>query len=125
VRGPAPNSGAAPATVSGEINPPYGHWRKPGRLGLVANPRARRPAGVDATQMAAGGVAQEENVTTQSTTPATTTTQVTGERAEVRNVALAALAFGVALVFTVGFASPSTIHNAAHDTRHALSFPCH
>ena len=77
--------------------------------------------------MAAGGVAQEEKVTTQSTTPpATTTTHVSsGERAEVRNAALAAMFFGVALVFTVGFASPSTIHNAAHDTRHALSFPCH
>lgn len=60
------------------------------------------------------------------TTQSTTTTLVTGdERAEVRNAALAALFFGVALVFTVGFASPSTIHNAAHDTRHALSFPCH
>jgi cobalt transporter subunit CbtB len=63
------------------------------------------------------------DVTAQSST---TTTQVTsGERAEVRNAALAALCFGIALVFTVGFASPSTIHNAAHDTRHALSFPCH
>jgi cobalt transporter subunit CbtB len=73
--------------------------------------------------MAAGGVAQEAKVTAQSST---TTTQVAGgERAEVRNAALAALCFGIALVFTVGFASPSTIHNAAHDTRHALSFPCH
>lgn len=76
--------------------------------------------------MAAGGVAQEDNVTINSTTPATSpVTTTVSERAEVRNAALAAMAFGVALVFTVGFASPSTVHNAAHDTRHALSFPCH
>jgi cobalt transporter subunit CbtB len=72
------------------------------------------------------GWLRRNKVTTQSTTPATTTTNVSiGDRAEVRNAALAAMFFGVALVFTVGFASPSTIHNAAHDTRHALSFPCH
>jgi cobalt transporter subunit CbtB len=46
-------------------------------------------------------------------------------RSETLVAALVALAFGVGLVFTTGFAHPSTIHNAAHDTRHALSFPCH
>jgi cobalt transporter subunit CbtB len=72
------------------------------------------------------GWLRRNKVTTNSTTPATSpvTTTTVSERAEVRNAALAAMAFGVALVFTVGFASPSTIHNAAHDTRHALSFPC-
>lgn len=38
---------------------------------------------------------------------------------------LFALAFGALVVFGVGFANPSAIHNAAHDTRHAFSFPCH
>jgi cobalt transporter subunit CbtB len=37
----------------------------------------------------------------------------------------AALILGVALVFLVGFAQPSVLHNAAHDSRHALAFPCH
>ncbi len=32
---------------------------------------------------------------------------------------------GVFLVLGVGFAGASEIHNAAHDTRHAFSFPCH
>ena len=32
---------------------------------------------------------------------------------------------GVFLVFGVGFAEPQAIHNAAHDARHAFSFPCH
>jgi cobalt transporter subunit CbtB len=44
---------------------------------------------------------------------------------ETRRAALVALIFGVALVYTVGFANSQTVHDAAHDTRHALSFPCH
>ena len=34
---------------------------------------------------------------------------------------------GLVLIFTVGFAQGSGgfLHNAAHDTRHAATFPCH
>ena len=32
---------------------------------------------------------------------------------------------GLFLIYGVGFANPESIHNAAHDTRHAASFPCH
>ena len=34
---------------------------------------------------------------------------------------------GMALLFAVGFAqgSGNFMHNAAHDTRHAATFPCH
>jgi cobalt transporter subunit CbtB len=39
--------------------------------------------------------------------------------------ALAALAFGLALFLTTGFAWPSAIHNATHYTRHSLGLPCH
>jgi cobalt transporter subunit CbtB len=39
--------------------------------------------------------------------------------------AFAALAFGLLIVFAAGFASPATIHNATHDTRHAFGLPCH
>ena len=39
--------------------------------------------------------------------------------------AAAAILMGVFLVFGVGFASPDAIHNAAHDSRHSLAFPCH
>ena len=38
---------------------------------------------------------------------------------------LLALAFGLLLVGTIGFASDMRVHNGAHDTRHALGFPCH
>lgn len=39
--------------------------------------------------------------------------------------AIFAVAFGLFMVYGVGFAHPSTIHNAAHDARHAFAFPCH
>jgi cobalt transporter subunit CbtA/cobalt transporter subunit CbtB len=49
----------------------------------------------------------------------------TQERLEALQAAAVALLVGLALVFVTGFAHPTTIHNAAHDTRHSLSFPCH
>ena len=36
-----------------------------------------------------------------------------------------ALFLGLVLVGGVGFANDMAIHNGAHDTRHALGFPCH
>lgn len=39
--------------------------------------------------------------------------------------AILAIAFGAFLVLGVGFMHSSTIHNAAHDARHAIGFPCH
>lgn len=36
-----------------------------------------------------------------------------------------ALFLGLVLVGGVGFASDMAVHNGAHDTRHALGFPCH
>jgi cobalt transporter subunit CbtB len=35
------------------------------------------------------------------------------------------LAFGLLLLAGAGFAGSDFVHNAAHDTRHALGFPCH
>ncbi|HSM20230.1 MAG TPA: CbtB-domain containing protein [Hyphomicrobiales bacterium] len=35
------------------------------------------------------------------------------------------LFLGLFMVAGVGFAGPEAIHNAAHDTRHAVGFPCH
>lgn len=37
----------------------------------------------------------------------------------------AALVIGVALIYTTGFAASTNVHNAAHDSRHSLAFPCH
>jgi cobalt transporter subunit CbtB len=38
---------------------------------------------------------------------------------------LATLAFGVIVLFCVGFLQTPAVHNGAHDTRHANGFPCH
>jgi cobalt transporter subunit CbtB len=39
--------------------------------------------------------------------------------------ALAAAMLGLVVLFGVALANSDTIHNAAHDTRHAAAFPCH
>ncbi len=38
---------------------------------------------------------------------------------------LVCLFTGSAMIFMVGLSHISTVHNAAHDTRHAIGFPCH
>lgn len=37
----------------------------------------------------------------------------------------AALFLGAFFVWGAGFANSATLHDAAHDTRHAYGFPCH
>jgi len=70
--------------------------------------------------------AKEADLTTQSQSTSHATPVVAGaERSEALIAALIAFVFGIGLVYTIGFSHPTTIHNAAHDTRHALSFPCH
>ena len=39
--------------------------------------------------------------------------------------AIAAVLLGAIVLFGVALANSDTIHNAAHDTRHAAAFPCH
>ncbi len=36
-----------------------------------------------------------------------------------------ALVLGLVFLFGAGFVQTSAVHNAAHDVRHSLSFPCH
>jgi cobalt transporter subunit CbtB len=38
---------------------------------------------------------------------------------------LVCLFLGSAIVYGVGLANMALAHNAAHDTRHAIGFPCH
>jgi cobalt transporter subunit CbtB len=38
---------------------------------------------------------------------------------------LAAVMLGVFLLLGTGFAHSNLLHDAAHDTRHGFSFPCH
>ncbi|MBM3576945.1 MAG: CbtB-domain containing protein [Alphaproteobacteria bacterium] len=46
-------------------------------------------------------------------------------RLEALKAAAVALILGLGLVWLAGFAYPESVHDTAHDTRHALSFPCH
>jgi cobalt transporter subunit CbtB len=39
--------------------------------------------------------------------------------------ATALLFFGSFMIFGVGLAQDPRMHNAAHDTRHSIGFPCH
>lgn len=32
---------------------------------------------------------------------------------------------GISIIYGVGLANSSVLHNAAHDSRHSLAFPCH
>lgn len=41
-----------------------------------------------------------------------------------QDIALAAF-FGIAILFIAGFANSASLHDAAHDTRHAIGFACH
>jgi cobalt transporter subunit CbtB len=54
-----------------------------------------------------------------------TATQTSSFSQSRRMIAAATLAFGLGLVFLSGFANSAAVHNAAHDTRHAMAFPCH
>jgi cobalt transporter subunit CbtB len=66
------------------------------------------------------------------TTIDSTATLATQELGRVHGGALAArwpallCAFlGAVIVYGVGFSNLSVAHNAAHDTRHTMTFPCH
>lgn len=59
-----------------------------------------------------------------ATNTKTTTVQTTITQSR-RVIAMATLLFGFGLVFLTGFANSAAVHNAAHDTRHAMAFPCH
>jgi cobalt transporter subunit CbtB len=38
---------------------------------------------------------------------------------------IAAILLGIVFIGVTGFAPIQAIHDAAHNTRHAISFPCH
>ena len=60
----------------------------------------------------------------QTTTPASTVVSATASQTTFVQT-LGAFGFGVVMLFAVGFTPMDAAHNAAHDTRHSLAFPCH
>ena len=60
---------------------------------------------------------QLSNTSTTQSHPATAVNQSAAAQI------FGALILGAAMLFAVGFMDVA--HNAAHDTRHAIAFPCH
>ncbi|MCE2509572.1 MAG: CbtB-domain containing protein [Alphaproteobacteria bacterium] len=54
-----------------------------------------------------------------------TTGSAPAARQKILGPALVAALLGFFLLFGAGFAPLAALHNAAHDTRHTFSFPCH
>ena len=55
-----------------------------------------------------------------------TTTTHTAVKSETNLVSIAFVAFmGLSVLFIAGFASSATLHDTAHDMRHAIGFACH
>jgi len=57
-------------------------------------------------------------------TQTTTTALNLSTRDRMTTVVLATL-LGIFMIFGTAIAQPTALHNAAHDTRHAMGFPCH
>jgi len=49
---------------------------------------------------------------------------ISAEKSDLRAI-LGAAILGFAILLTTGFAYPAAMHDAAHDTRHVVGFPCH
>jgi cobalt transporter subunit CbtB len=58
------------------------------------------------------------------TTASLTSGVSVGRQSRLLQLALAGL-LGVFIVSFVGFSHLEVVHNAAHDYRHSMSFPCH
>jgi len=48
-----------------------------------------------------------------------------GAKAETVSSAMVAALLGVFILYGVGFSPAEAAHNAAHDGRHSMAFPCH
>ena len=59
-----------------------------------------------------------------NTTITTSTGAATRSGSRAIQLGLAAL-LGLAVIGVAGFAPMEVVHNAAHDYRHSMSFPCH
>jgi cobalt transporter subunit CbtB len=47
------------------------------------------------------------------------------DRLDAIRYGITAILFGILFIGVTGFAPLQAIHDAAHNTRHAVSFPCH
>lgn len=65
-------------------------------------------------------------VTVQGDKTMTTMTKTTAQATSSSALGLAtAVLTGLFLLFVSGYAQATVLHDAAHDQRHAMAFPCH
>jgi cobalt transporter subunit CbtB len=67
---------------------------------------------------------QEDYVIKSNAIPFSSAT-ASGSTVGTKTACAVVFAIGAALTFLVGFSEASVVHDAAHDTRHGLAFPCH
>jgi cobalt transporter subunit CbtB len=112
----------APATVSGEA-PATRHCAfGTGRPQAASDPQVRRPAAFPPRGRTPHLLSSTEGETLMSSTLSSALSATIGER---QLTGFLVLAFGLLLLAGAGFAGSDYVHNAAHDTRHAIGFPCH
>ena len=46
-------------------------------------------------------------------------------KAKAKIPSIVSIVLGISILFVIGFSNIGVVHNAAHDTRHSLAFPCH
>lgn len=111
----------APATVSGKDACRLGHWA----TGKAACFRPNRKSG-DLPRATEGSALKLNFEHTEGVSLMTTNRISTSLSLSQRVVAgISAMVFGGFLLFGVGLAHADKLHNAAHDTRHSIGFPCH
>jgi cobalt transporter subunit CbtB len=74
---------------------------------------------MDETRMAAGRAAKGPMMTTQ------TKTAIRDTAIPTLTAVVTVAALGLFLMVVAGHAQSATLHDAAHDMRHATGFPCH
>ena len=105
----------APATVSGEVLEylPLGNWE--GALKSTTRKSGDLPSKMSV--FALTGLTEGDMTTkTLATSVAISQRMIAG---------FVCLFIGASAIFMVGLSDMSVAHNAAHDTRHAIGFPCH
>ncbi len=51
--------------------------------------------------------------------------QVNVQEISKTKISFLSISIGFLAIYLVGLSSPTQLHNAAHDVRHSVSFPCH